>query len=181
MKDAVNLHEALLHARYVPSGVSGIHAEPNLFVTVSWHLADDGKNDVGARIRSILRLTAQFLRSKGEPMVWVYVQEVSDRKQVHWHWVVFVPWHLQVRFKARVASWLAAQAVSDVLPGAVFIKPVWLMQGLKHYLMKDGTDDVREKYWVPDHMARSGGIVEGKRVAISQTLCASSRNRDGPA
>jgi hypothetical protein len=181
MKDADNLHSALLYARYLPSGATGTYAEPNLFVTVSWHLADDGKNDVGDRIRSILRLTAQFLRGYGEPMVWVYVQEVSDRKQVHWHWVLFVPHRLQARFKVRLQTWLAAQAMSVVLAGAVVVKPVWSMQGLKHYLMKDGTDEVREKYWVPDHLARSGGIVAGKRAAISRTLRASSRNRDGPA
>jgi hypothetical protein len=105
-------------------------------------------------------------------MVWVYAQEVSEKKQLHWHWVVFIPRGLQETFRRLFRGWIVQQiGTTGPLPRrAINYKRGWFGIGLLRYLLKEGTDEVRQEYWVPASMERTGGIVEGKRIGISRSL-----------
>jgi hypothetical protein len=176
MAEAVELSNALNFARHVPAGQMGEFAEPNVAGTVTWNLAEDGR-EPGDRIRDIIRRAAQFLRRAGEPFVWVWVQEVSVGKARHWHFTIYVPAKLQAEFKRRMRRWVTANAIEPFSRRAVYFKRVWGMAGWKQYLLKDGTDEVRAAFNVPTtpSYARTGGDVLGKRVAVSPTINAGTR------
>ena len=96
-----------------------------------------------------------------------------------WHLALYVPLDLRAKFRTRFRGWLRAQAGGAMLAGAVNFKPVWYMVGLKRYLLKDGTDEVRAMFDVPDNWTRTGGVVMGARIAVSPTINAKARHEAG--
>ena len=173
MAEATRLERALNAARHVRSPVGRTDYDSEwLTVTVAWHLADDGRA-LPDRIRDILNRAAKFLRRRhGEPVLWAYAQEVSAGKARHWHLTIFVPAVYQHDFKVQFRGWATAGAFRPAPRGAVYFKAAWGMVGWKRYLLKDGTDEVRAAFNVPGTKthARTGGLVLGKRVAVSRHL-----------
>lgn len=174
MDGAVELSEHWNASRHIPAGEPDQFAELNFTGTVVWGLADDGR-DPGDRLRELWNRFARFMRRAGEPFVWNYVQETGEVKGPHLHFTAYVPPSLQPKLKLRFPRWVAAHAIGPVSPDAVYFKPAWNPLGWKQYLLKEGTDEVRAAFNVPDDWPRAGGIVMGKRMAVSPPIKASAR------
>jgi hypothetical protein len=166
IKDAVAFSEALNFARH-------IGREPNVFVTIQWKHAECDR-PAADRTRRLLNLLAIWSRRRtGLPPVWAYAREVGIKKGEHLHLLTHVPSAVRAKFDREVRGWIEGEATGEVRQSAVRIMSIRdgdLHGNLKGYLLKDGTDEVRDKYWIAAHHRRSVGVLLGKRVKVSHSI-----------
>ena len=146
----------------------------NTFATIHWGHAPAKTADLHPVDRNgLLRdgLKAWIYRNApGVPFAWIEVREKTRALGEHVHLVAHVPDHLRERFAKAVDRLVARQSVS-VSPTAVDVRPVGPKWWERHsYLMKAGTDDVRQRYSVLAKWSRSQGTVEGARVRIAHSI-----------
>ena len=146
----------------------------NTFATVHWGHAPAKAADLHPVDRNgLLRdgLKAWIYRNApGVPFAWVEVREKTRALGEHVHLVAHVPYHLRERF-AKAVDRLVARQSASVSPTAVDVRPVGPKWWERHaYLMKAGTDEVRQRYGVPDRWSRSQGTIEGARVRIAHSI-----------
>ncbi|MDP3194253.1 hypothetical protein [Tabrizicola sp.] len=146
----------------------------NTFATVHWGHAPAKAADLHPVDRNgLLRdgLKAWIYRNApGVPFAWIEVREKTRTLGEHVHLVAHVPDHLRERF-AKAVDRLVARQSASVSPTAVDVRPVGPKWWERHaYLMKAGTDDVRQRYNVPDRWSRSQGTIEGARVRIAHSI-----------
>lgn len=167
MAQAENASEAWLFAirRGIPL---------NAFITVHWGHAPAKAAGLHPVDRNgLLRdgLKAWIYRNApGVPFAWIEVREKTRALGEHVHLVAHVPDHLRERF-AKAVDRLVAHQSASVSPTAVDVRPVgpkWWDR--RAYLMKAGTDEVRQRYDVPDKWSRSQGTIEGARVRIAHSI-----------
>jgi hypothetical protein len=177
MAQAENAKEAWLFS--VRNGVA-----LNTFATVHWGHAPAKAADLHPVDRNgLLRdgLKAWFYRhASGVPFAWIEVREKTRALGEHVHLVAHVPDHLRERFAKGVDRLVALQSAS-VSPTAVDVRPVGPRWWDRHaYLMKGGTDEVRERFMTPEQRARSGwgrsqGTIEGARIRIAHSIGPTAR------
>ena len=149
---------ATVHWGHAPAKTAGLHP-----VDRNGHLRDGLK-------AWIYRNALDKKTGKRVPFVWIEVREKTRALGEHVHLVVHVPDHLRERFAKAVDRLVALQSAS-VSPTAVDVRPVGPKWWERHsYLMKAGTDDVRQRYSVPDKWSRSQGTIEGARVRIAHSI-----------
>ena len=146
----------------------------NTFATVHWGHAPAKAADLHPVDRNgLLRdgLKAWIYRNApGVPFAWIEVREKTRALGEHVHLVAHVPDHLRERF-AKAVDRLVARQSASVSPTAVDVRPVGPKWWERHaYLMKAGTDEVRQRYNVPDRWSRSQGTIEGARVRIAHSI-----------
>lgn len=146
----------------------------NTFATVHWGHAPAKAADLHPVDRNgLLRdgLKAWIYRNApGVPFAWIEVREKTRALGEHVHLVAHVPDHLRERF-AKAVDRLVARQSASVSPTAVDVRPVGPKWWERHaYLMKAGTDEVRQRYKVPDRWSRSQGTIEGARVRIAHSI-----------
>lgn len=149
-------------------------ADLNTFATVHWSHAPAKAADIHPVDRNgLLRdgLKAWIYRNApGVPFAWIEVREKTRALGEHVHLVAHVPDHLRERF-AKAVDRLVARQSASVSPTAVDVRPVGPKWWERHaYLMKAGTDEVRQRYGVPDRWSRSQGTIEGARVRIAHSI-----------
>ena len=167
MAQAENAREAWLFS--IRNG-----APLNTFATVHWGHAPAKAPDLHPVDRNgLLRdgLKAWIYRNApGLPFAWIEVREKTRALGEHVHLVAHVPDHLRERF-AKAVDRLVARQSASVSPTAVDVRPVGPKWWERHaYLMKAGTDEVRQRYNVPDRWSRSQGTIEGSRVRIAHSI-----------
>jgi len=173
MAQAENAREAWLFS--IRSG-----ADLNTFATVHWGHAPAKAADLHPVDRNgLLRdgLKAWLYRNApGVPFVWIEVREKTRALGEHVHLVAHVPDPLRERFTKAVDRLVARQSAS-VSPTAVDVRPVGPRWWERHaYLMKAGTDDVRQRYAIPDKWSRSQGVIEGARIRIAHSIGPTARS-----
>jgi hypothetical protein len=154
-------------------------ADLNTFATVHWGHAPAKAADLHPVDRNgLLRdgLKAWFYRhAPGVPFAWIEVREKTRALGEHVHLVAHVPDHLRERF-AKAVDRLVARQSASVSPTAVDVRPVGPKWWERHaYLMKAGTDEVRQRYGVPDRWSRSQGMIEGARIRIAHSIGPTAR------
>ena len=172
MAQAENAREAWLFA--IRNG-----AALNTFATVHWSHAPAKAADLHPVDRNgLLRdgLKAWIYRNApGVPFAWIEVREKTRALGEHVHLVAHVPDHLRERF-AKAVDRLVARQSASVSPTAVDVRPVGPKWWERHaYLMKAGTDEVRQRYRVPDRWSRSQGMIEGARIRIAHSIGPTAR------
>jgi len=180
--DAANFSEALNFAR-------AIGMEPNLWVTVQWRHAESPRPPA-ERVQRLLNLIGVFIRRRaGLPPVWAYAREVGKLKGEHLHLLVYVPPAHQKEFRGKLRDWIALEPMAiggDLKQSALDVQVVeeGSIHRLKTYCLKEGTDEVRQAFWVPDtaRYRRTGGVIAGKRVKVSHSINRRARQlAAGPA
>ena len=152
MAQAENAREAWLFAirRGIPL---------NTFITVHWNHAPAKATglhpvDRNGLLRDGLKAWV-YRNAPGVPFAWIEVREKARGVGEHVHLVAHVPDHLRERF-AKAVDRLVARQSASVSPTAVDVRPVGPKWWERHaYLMKAGTDEVRQRYDVPDRWSRS--------------------------
>jgi hypothetical protein len=165
--DADNFSNALNFAR-------SIELEPNLFITIQWRHAECDRPPA-ERVRRFINLAGVWLRRRGVVVVWAYAREVGTLKGEHLHLVIHVPDRLQTKFRRAADGWVTMEATGVVRRSALRIDQIKdgdLSTSLKRYLLKESADDVRTRYWLPNtpKYRRTGGLVLGKRLKVSQSI-----------
>lgn len=155
----------------------------NVFVAVHWGHAparEDGPQhpvERNAKLRDALKAW-HYRHAPGVPFAWIEVREKTRALGEHVHLVTHVPDPLREQFANALARLVAAQSLS-VSPTAVDVRPVgprWWDRFA--YLMKGGTDEVREAWLTAEQRARwsrSQGTIEGARVRIAHSIGPTTR------
>ncbi len=151
----------------------------NTFATVHWGHAPAKEADLHPVDRNgLLRdgLKAWIYRNApGVPFAWIEVREKTRALGEHVHLVAHVPDPLRERF-AKAVDRLVARQSASVSPTAIDVRPVGPKWWERHaYLMKAGTDEVRQRFMTPEQRARPGwgrsqGTIEGARIRIAHSI-----------
>lgn len=171
--EAWKLHLGWLFAIYIGRA-------PNLFVTVNWTCAPSSTvPDPVDRISMTRDRMKSFLRRNGSlSFVWIEVRENPGGHAEHVHWVIFVPEDLVAKFKSAMRRWVAMDA-DTVNRAAVRFVVIWDWIGLRGYLLKAGTPEVRRLFSVPASMSPFQGQIDGPRVRVSHAVGAKARKDSG--
>ena len=172
MAQAENINEAFLFA--LRNG-----APLNILVTVHWGHAPTKTAglhpvDRNGLLRDGLKAWV-YRNAPGAPFAWIEVREKTRALGEHVHLVAHIPDHLRERFTKAVDRLVARQSVS-VSPTATDVRevgPRWWDR--RAYLVKGGTDEVRERFMTAEQRARPGwspsqGKIEGARVRIAHSI-----------
>lgn len=173
--EAANLSAALNYSRT-------LDAEPNLFVTIQWLLTASSVR-TPERIQLVIKRMGAWCRRHGVPVVWAYVREIGARKGEHLHLAVFVPLRLRKAFFGALEGWVQHDCKEPIPRKTIDTRPITfgLNTWLKRYLLKNGTDAVRNLYGVSRKHKRTEGITMGRRVRVSRSIDAGARANAGGA
>lgn len=151
----------------------------NTFATIHWgHAPAKTPSAHPVDRNGLLRdgLKAWFYRhARSVPFAWIEVREKTRALGEHVHLVVHVPDPLRERF-AKAVDRLVARQSASVSTTAVDVRPVGHRWWDRHaYLMKGGTEEVRERFMTPEQRARPGwghsqGTIEGARIRIAHSI-----------
>ena len=169
MGEAMNLHLGWLHA-------IRLGYPPTVFVTVNLTCAPSSTLLDPVNRISVLRdrMKSHLKRGGLSVLVWIEVRENPGGKSEHVHWAIWVPPHLTPAFKGAMRGWVAMDA-DQMLIGAVDFRRVYDWVGLQQYLLKAGTEEVRQKFSVPEKFSKFQGKIEGPRVRVSHAIGAKAR------
>jgi len=151
----------------------------NTFVTVHWDHAPaklEGLHLVkrNGKLRDGLKAWV-YRNAPGVPFAWIEVREKTRALGEHVHLFVHVPDHLREGFTQAVDRLVALQSasVSPTATKTVPVGPKWWDRFA--YVMKGGTDEVRDRFMSAEQRARPGwgpsqGTIEGARVRIAHSI-----------
>jgi hypothetical protein len=145
---------------------------PNQFASVNWAKAPStAVPDPVQRIGLVRDRMKAFLRrhAPGLPFVWIEVREKPSLQGEGVHWVIHVPHALTKQFKASLRNWVANEADS-LDPAAVNVKSVDTWFGLRNYLLKGGSEEVRRLYDANKYRKPFQGVIYGPRVRVSHAI-----------
>ncbi len=151
----------------------------NRFVTVQWAFAPPHRGlDAQARMTRIRDREKAWLRRQmpGAPLLWAEVREQSGFAGEHWHRALYTPPSLFAAYSQNLARWVALDSES-FQPQAVDVRPIRHWPGLRTYMLKGGTPEVRRAYGVPPRHSKKQGVILGPRLRISHALRALIRDR----
>jgi hypothetical protein len=158
----------------------GINRPLNRFATIHWEAAGVGES-VAATGRW-LKMIADWLRTLGEPLVYVWVREDGLGKGDHVHIMLHVPPRLVTRFNARQRAWLRACGAARK-KGVIKTRAIggsydlWSanprlydhhLRKVVVYVLKGACLEAARRFDLG--RAEEGGWVIGKRSAVSRTL-----------
>ena len=166
---------------------SNDRAPLNRFVTISWETGGLGpKASVWATGRFVT-LARQWMRARGYPMPWLWVQEWGRFKGAHCHFMLHVPPELDELFGRMPRQWvkliagrdlprgtlqtlrLSSARTIDIAPGAYQAE----LFGRLHYMLKCAPAAIESKLGMTGWGNVTWGQtcpVFGKRAAVSQAL-----------
>lgn len=160
----------------------------NRFVTISWGLAGLSPQESVAATGEWIRLAREWLRDRGTPCAWVWVQECGPKLGAHCHILIHVPDNLAPLFSGKPRQWAAhiiARRGGRYASGTILTRKIAgssadqalpeafeaALMGRLHYLLK-GTPARLER---PLGMTKWGHVpwgqsclVYGKRAAVWQ-------------
>ena len=171
---AVNIHHATRYAERIGLPL-------NRFVTINFGLTACVPERVSSAFRKLLteRFAPWLRRSAGLkdalPPTYVWTIEAAGG-QIALHWLVHVPQQIRSAFDRRLNGWVATLTGRPAEAGAINIKPIHNIVGLKRYVLK-GTDPGWAKHL--GVRAVPQGIVVGKRSGFSRNLGPAARKRGG--
>jgi len=106
-------------------------------------------------------------KQRNGPPTYAWVFE-ADRELLHLHWMVHINPEQRSCFEGALSKWIKnILGVVDIPEGALQIKDIYNVEGLKLYMAK-GIDPHYGKLW---HInSQNMGIVYGPRAGVSRNL-----------
>lgn len=171
---AVNIHHATRYAERIGLPL-------NRFVTINFDLTECAPGRASHSFRKLLtQRFAPWLRRSASikeqvPPTYVWTIEAAGG-QTALHWLVHLPQQIHGAFDHRLSDWMAALTGGSLEAGAIKIKPIHSIVGLKRYVLK-GTEPVWAKHLGVRPVPQ--GVVIGKRSGFSRNLGPAARQRGG--
>lgn len=155
----------------------------NRFITIAWGRGGISADQAVEATGQFIRLAREWMRARGCPMPWAWVQEGSQRFGQHAHILLHVPPHLAPLLRSMPLRWTKA-----ILPGR-YVASVLQTQRLKrsgevhedayetellgkvHYMLKAAPIELEAVVGMPGCGPRPWGqfcLVTGKRVGVWQ-------------
>jgi hypothetical protein len=171
---AVNIHHATRYAERIGLPL-------NRFITINFDLTECLPRGASHAFRKLLtqRFAPWLRRSAGIkeqiPPTYVWTIEAAGG-QTALHWLVHLPQQIHSAFDRRLSDWLATLTGASIEAGAIKIKPIHNIVGLRRYVLK-GTEPVWAKHLGVRPVSQ--GVVIGKRSGFSRNLGPAARQRGG--
>jgi len=169
----------------------------NRFITGAWEVGGIDKRDSVKATGDFITLAREWLRERGQPMPWVWVQEYGRNNGAHCHILLHIPPDLDPLFRSKPRQWARKLLGGVYVPSVIDTRPLRFARscalmpdayeaellGRLHYMLKcaptalEGPLDM-----IGNSPARWGqsGLVYGKRAAAWQGWQRSSLSRDEP-
>ena len=155
------------------------------FITLAWGKGGIEASNAVQATGDFIKLAREWMKARGYPMPWIWVQETGSRFGQHAHILLHVPQELEPLFRVMPRRWAAhilggkyvagvldcqrlASAYSESTNPALYQA---ILSGKLHYMLKTAPAALESRLDMTDRGHKQWGqfcIVIGKRAAVWQ-------------
>jgi len=105
----------------------------NRFITGAWQRGGIAPQDSVAATGAFISLAREWMRERGHPMPWVWVQEVGRKRLAHCHILLHVPPELDPLFRGKPREWARKVIGGGYVSGVIDSRRFQFHRSIAHF------------------------------------------------